>query len=81
MGLYLALNLFQHNPIINCNYYNLILGDIMLTNNQEASKSLSLENDSLEIVDFIKKMLNSIDMSNQSKILTSLNALKSNINK
>ncbi len=81
MGLYLALNLFQHNPIINCNYYNLILGDIMLTNNQEASESLSLENDSLEIVDFIKKMLNSIDMSNKSKILTSLNTLKTTINK
>ena len=53
----------------------------MLENNHKSSESLYFEDESLEIVDFIKKMLDSIDISNQSKILTSLNTLKSNINK
>jgi hypothetical protein len=50
----------------------------MLKNEYKISESLYKENESLEIVEFIKNMLDSIDISNQSKILKSLNALKSN---
>lgn len=42
-----------------------------------SSKELYQKDESLEIVEFIKKTLNSIDTSNQSKIFTSLKILKS----
>ena len=49
----------------------------MLNNNYTASENLQKEDESLEIVEFIKTMLNSIDISSQSKIFTSLDALES----
>lgn len=50
----------------------------MPQNNNVISKNLQKKDEPLEIVEFIKERLDSIDISSQSKIFTSLSMLESN---